>query len=216
MMPLWVYTLGNVLADEANIHIPFYGLIGNLFITIVPCIVGLLLNVFIPKMKPKVVKIAKPLAILNIISIVAFMLYVKAYIFKIIRIKDWLTLGLIPGTGFVLSSLIAFVCCLPKKQIITVSIETSIQNFFIPSLIIFTNFPSPESDYAMVPLLGISLYTAVPLSFILISKETFKYVRKKLKHDKTNPPTSSSNGDVEIKIHFESESVPLNSNQVKN
>jgi predicted Na+-dependent transporter len=147
MMPLWVYTLGDVLTKKANINIPVYGLLGNLFLTVAPCVAGVVLNIYLPKIKETALKWAKPMAVFNIITIVLFMLYVKSYVFQIIKVKDWLTLGFIPGLGFLLAAFVSFICNLSTKQIVTVAIETSIQNFFIPALIIFTNFPSPESDY---------------------------------------------------------------------
>jgi sodium/bile acid cotransporter 3/5 len=54
--------------------------------------------------------------------------------------------------GFGLAAIVAYLFGFPKKQVITISIETGIQNIGIPFLIIITNFPSPEADYALCNL----------------------------------------------------------------
>ena len=60
----------------------------------------------------------------------------------------WLCVA-IPWTGFIISAVISYLLKFPKKQIVTISIETGIQNVAIPFLVILTSFPSPDSDYAI-------------------------------------------------------------------
>ena len=82
---------------------------------------------------------------------------------------------IIPWSGFLISSFIAWLAKLPKNQILTIAIETGIQNVGIAFLIIFSNFPSPESDYAILPLISVTSFTTIPLWLFLI----FKILRKK-------------------------------------
>ena len=49
MLPLWLYTLGQLLMDKANIQIPYIMLILNLFIVIVPSILGFIVAIYVPK-----------------------------------------------------------------------------------------------------------------------------------------------------------------------
>ena len=55
--------------------------------------------------------------------------------------------------------------------------ETGIQNVGVAFLIITYNFPSPESDYAILPLISVSSLTTIPLWFLLLSIS----IKKKLK-----------------------------------
>ncbi len=56
------------------------------------------------------------------------------------------------------------------KQIFTISIETGLQNVGIAFLIIMLNFPSPEADYALLPLIGVTALTGLPLWIALLIK----------------------------------------------
>jgi hypothetical protein len=64
----------------------------------------------------------------------------------------------------------------------TISIETGLQNVTIAFLLIALNFPSPQSDYALLPLIAVTALTGLPLWLIFLVKtvvETFKNIRKK-------------------------------------
>jgi predicted Na+-dependent transporter len=67
-----------------------------------------------------------------------------------------------------LGGLVAFVCKRPAKQIFTIGIETGFQNTGVAFLIILFNFPSPESEYAFLPLIAIAMFSFVPL-FIVVA-----------------------------------------------
>jgi hypothetical protein len=55
-------------------------------------------------------------------------LYVKYYVIYLVKWKQWLVAPLIPWFGFIISSLIALCAKLPKNQVLTIAIETGIQN----------------------------------------------------------------------------------------
>jgi hypothetical protein len=59
VLPAWTYTLGTILSNRANISLPFLSLIGNLFVTIGPCLLGLFLAYKYPKLKVFCFKIVK-------------------------------------------------------------------------------------------------------------------------------------------------------------
>ncbi len=53
---------------------------------------------------------------------------------------------------------------------LTISLETGFQNVYVPFLIIMLNFPSPEADYALLPLIAVTALTGVPLWISLFLK----------------------------------------------
>jgi predicted Na+-dependent transporter len=167
-MPIWLYTLGGVFTTAANIQIPFSRLVINLFTTIGPCLCGLLLSKFFPKLKPTFIKIVKPLMIFTLLSFLALTMYARFYVFYLINLRQWLVGPLIPWTGFLLGGSIAKLARLPYSQIITIGIETGIQNAGIAFLIVLYNFPSPQSDYAILPLISVSALTGIPLWLALL------------------------------------------------
>lgn len=147
LMPIWVYTLGSVFTDAANIKIPFLNLIVNLFITIGPCLFGLCLSRIFPKIKKFVLKIAKPFTLLAVLSFLAFTIYVKLYVFSLVKLGQWLIAPFVPWTGFIIGGSTALIFRLPLRQALTIALETGIQNVGIAFLIIYYNFPSPESEF---------------------------------------------------------------------
>lgn len=52
------------------------------------------------------------------------------------------------------------------------------QNVAIAYLVIMLNFPSPQSDYALLPLIAISTITTVPLWILLFIKTCVYNIRK--------------------------------------
>lgn len=140
-MPAWVYSLGKVLSKEAQINIPILGLLGNLLITVGPCLIGLLMSYLFPKIKKAALKIAKPFTLLVMLSFLIISFMAKFYLFKLVRLRHWysskfytlmiyfkftlmfklsLTLGpIVPFTGYVLGKQIhnygLYVCFLKIK-----------------------------------------------------------------------------------------------------
>lgn len=91
MMPLWVYTLGRVFSNAAQITIPIIGLVTNTFITIGPCLFGLVMCYFFPKLKTITMRIVKPLIIVAIIIFLTILLTTKAYTFRLLRLRHWIS-----------------------------------------------------------------------------------------------------------------------------
>ena len=65
------------------------------------------------------------------------------------------------------------------KQVYTIAIETGLQNVGIAFLVISLNFPSPESDYAFLPLIAVTTLTGLPLWILLVVK-MHSYIRKQI------------------------------------
>jgi predicted Na+-dependent transporter len=130
-MPAWIYTLGTTLMIEARIQIPFLDLIVRLLFTVLPCLAGVLISIFIPKLKTYVVKIAKPFANFIVFTFLALTIYTKLYSFGLVETKQWLYAPFIPFFGFSIGGLVAFLLKFPLKQVYTIAIETGRQGFCI-------------------------------------------------------------------------------------
>lgn len=167
-MPVWLYSLGRIFTNATNIYIPFVKLIMNLFTTIGPCIFGLCLLKCFPKIKPIVLKIAKPITLFTLLSFLGLTIYVKYYVFYLFTWQLLVFPPLVPWCGLAISALVAFIARLERKQIYTIAIETTIQNVGIAFMIVLYNFPSPDADYAILPLISASLLTNLPLYVMLI------------------------------------------------
>ncbi len=147
LMPVWFYGLGKSLATENesnNLDVPFSALISNLLLSILPCLLGLFVVTKFPKLKNLAIKVSKPFGLFGVVSVVIFSCLVKYHIYSLITFKMWFCVG-IPWMGFLISGVVAYLFKFSKKQIITITVETGIQNAAIPFLVILTNFPSPDA-----------------------------------------------------------------------
>jgi hypothetical protein len=123
-MPAWIYTLGKTLMIEARIIIPFLDLVLRLLFTVVPCLAGVLISIFVPKMKKFVAAIAKPFANFIVFTFLALTIYTKAYAFGLVGITQWLYAPFIPFCGFLIGGLVAFLAKFPLNRVLTIAIET--------------------------------------------------------------------------------------------
>ena len=82
------------------------------------------------------------------------------------------------------------------KQVYTIAIETGLQNVGIAFLVISLNFPSPESDYAFLPLIAVTTLTGLPLWILLVVKT----VADAFIHKKTDQHVDASTENEEKKF----------------
>ena len=109
MMPLWIYTLGSTLTTAADIKLPIFRLVLNLFATIGPCLLGLLLSKLFPKLKCFIMKYIKQAIVVLILSFLGLIIISKYYVFTLITWQQWVAGPLIPWTGFLLGALFAWI-----------------------------------------------------------------------------------------------------------
>jgi predicted Na+-dependent transporter len=166
VLPVWVYTLGRVYSNRANLTIPFVGLLMNLLATIVPVLLGMLIAYLAPRVRAFAFKIAKPLTFVVLFSHLIMVFASKFYMVVLVRWINWLSGPLIPMSGYAIGIALALLLRLPWNQCKTVGIETGLQNVGVAFLIIFTNLRSPEADYAALPLITCSLMTNIPLFIV--------------------------------------------------
>jgi hypothetical protein len=80
------------------------------------------------------------------------------------------------------------------------------QNFGIALLIVSYNFPSPESDYAILPLLALTAMTNIPLCLALFAiklvSRTRACIHKKSKAKVVDQLKNNSNSEVDDTIQY--------------
>ena len=164
-MPAYVYTLGTYYSKQTTIELPFIKLVLNLCITVLPCLIGMVLSHFFPKLKVIFIKIAKPFTFIVLLTFLCLALVTKFYTFVLLKWYHWIAgrkkqvlinlikwlaklifylkiIGpLIPWIGYVIGGLVAWICKRPLSQCKTIAIETGIQNVGVAFLIIIINFP---------------------------------------------------------------------------
>jgi len=87
MMPLWIFTLGTTIFDQAKLGVPFARISELAFALVVPVLIGLLLQRYAPRISNLMVRILKPFSALLIVFIVVFAIITNLYIFKLFTWK---------------------------------------------------------------------------------------------------------------------------------
>lgn len=97
MMPLWIFTLGSVIFTKAKLGVPYSRISSFAFGLIIPLIVGVMIQKFLPRVAKLLVRILKPMSILLILFIVIFAIITNLYLFQLFSWRvSWLsTLDLI-------------------------------------------------------------------------------------------------------------------------
>ena len=88
-------------------------------------------------------------------SVLKKVFIVKFYTFQLLKWHHWWAC-MVPWTGYLIGGIVAFLARLPNSQIRTIMIETGIQNLGVAFLIVTTNFPSPQMDFALVTIMAVA------------------------------------------------------------
>lgn len=94
MMPLWIFTLGKLIFDKANLGVPYVRIAMMAFGFVIPVVIGISIQKFLPSVAKFLVKILKPLSAFLILFIIVLGLITNFYIFQLFSWKVSLKIGL--------------------------------------------------------------------------------------------------------------------------
>jgi predicted Na+-dependent transporter len=213
MMPIYFYTFGKLYMDDLSIRVPFWGLARTLGLVVVPYTVGILISHFVPKSRPFVEKLIKPMMIMLMLFFLTFGLVVNWYLLSMIDLTTALTAPLLPFIGFIFGALLAWMCRLNWKHIKTIGIEAGIQNVGIAFMIILYSFPQPYATQALIVPMVVAFLTTKPFWVILIIRNQLRKYKKRKELAKksnldgkliiTNDKPSLNNGKDHMAEHMQ-------------
>ncbi|KAF2354675.1 Bile acid:sodium symporter/arsenical resistance protein Acr3 [Trinorchestia longiramus] len=144
MMPTWMFLLGSrLLGPDSSITIPYTKLITSLITFSIPLFIGLLIKHKLPRWARFAGRIVKPLTFCMITYFITFGMYNQYKGMALITWNVALAGLLVAGCGYSVGALLSAVCCLKKKQIIAISIETAFQNAAIAYLLLKLSLGTP-------------------------------------------------------------------------
>ncbi|KAG0427419.1 hypothetical protein HPB47_025529 [Ixodes persulcatus] len=150
-MPLWLFTLGRSLFEDASVRIPFR----NIFTTLVsmtgPLAIGLLLQRFRPKVAAFCKRILAPVSVAMIVYIVAFGTYANLYMFKLMSWRVLVAAAANVWVGFAVGAVATRLAGLAWPDVLAV----------------------PEADIAAVVPVAASIVTPVPLLVLLLAQRVY-------------------------------------------
>ncbi|CAH1779452.1 unnamed protein product [Owenia fusiformis] len=187
MTPLWMWILGRLYMDDTRVNIPAQNAIISVAAVVVPVVIGVIVNHFKPRVGAIIVKLLRPWVVLFIIVFLALLPVAFRFSFSFVTWRIVLATFLTPLVGFILGAVIALIFKQPLKQIITISLETGMQNMQLSVVMIGISLPQPESDMAttvpiMYMLIGIMPWT-VPVT-VKITQFLIRYAKKLIYGDK--------------------------------
>ena len=180
MIPLWLFTVGQLILDEqaSGIRIPFSNIGYTLLGILIPVFIGVLIQRYRPVWSKKIRATLRPVFIFFLIFIFTFGVYTNLYVFQLFSPGMIIAGCTLPYAGFFLGGLAAFICRQSWTRVKTIAIETGIQNTGIAYLLITFSLPQPEADLSLVSPIVVATFTPIPLmigiAVVEIRKRCFK------------------------------------------
>ncbi|XP_067652200.1 ileal sodium/bile acid cotransporter-like [Haliotis asinina] len=180
LIPLWLFTLGtHVLAKGTNLKIPFTNIFASLLGLVIPIGIGLIIKHKRPEWAKKLVKIIRPITVIFLVFVFTVGLYANWYIFHLLEPLVLFVGCLLPYCGFFFGGLVAFFAQQSKKNVITIAIETGIQNTGIAIVLLRFSLPAPANDISIVAPIAAAIFTPIPLVIAILFIEIRKRCHKK-------------------------------------
>lgn len=162
---MWLFTLGRIVYSEARVKIPYQNIFLSLVGIIVPVVVGLVLQKKFPKVASFFIRAVKYIVIVFILFVLTVGVYANLFIFFLMSGEVLLAAAALPYLGFILGGLAAFVGRQDLANIITIAVETGIQNTGIPIILLRLSLQGPDRDTSIVAPVASAIFTPIPLIF---------------------------------------------------
>jgi len=161
MIPLWLFTLGRTfVSDDVDITIPFTNIMMILVCFLIPVIIGLLIQRYCKRVSTVIVRFLRPLFIISLLLLYTTGAWSNRFAVRLFRPLLVLAGFLLPCVGLTLSGVAAFVLGQPRQRIITIAIETGIQNIALAVVLMKLSLPQPDADLSIVGpvIIGMSMH----------------------------------------------------------
>ncbi|KAK7474824.1 hypothetical protein BaRGS_00033896 [Batillaria attramentaria] len=182
MIPLWLFTLGRKLYSDSSIQVPYQNIIFSLLGLIIPVCIGLVVQHRRPAWAKVLVKVSKGIMVVFLLFVLTVGVYANVYIFRLMKAQVLVTAALLPYLGFLLGGLVALAFHMSREHIITIAVETGIQNTGIAIVLLLLSLEPPDSDISIVAPIASALFTPIPI-WVAIA---VRYIHK-WRHSKKKP-----------------------------
>ncbi|KAF0297662.1 Sodium/bile acid cotransporter [Amphibalanus amphitrite] len=165
MMPLWMFTLGRKIASSGHdIQVPYQGIVSSLLVLTAPSVIGMVLRWWKPHWKEYSDRSIRPMVgvLLAIFCTVGIWLNLEQ--FSLLSLNQFLMGSAVVLLGFSLGGGLALLFRRPVAQVVTISLETGLQNGGLALLLLKASLPAPDGDvatlavYAQVIAQGLMLW----------------------------------------------------------
>ncbi|KPM04388.1 ileal sodium/bile acid cotransporter-like protein 1 [Sarcoptes scabiei] len=144
-MPIWLYTLGRTIFEGTTTSPPFR----NIFTTLASMIAR---------------RILAPFSGMMIIFIIVFGTYSNFYMFRVMNFKMIFAAAINVWCGMFLGFTLAYLFRKPMSDMLTIAIETGVQNTGVSIVVLGLSLKQPDADLASAVPVAASLMTPIPLT----------------------------------------------------
>ncbi|KAH3776386.1 hypothetical protein DPMN_177810 [Dreissena polymorpha] len=202
MMPLWLYTLGRTfLLEDLNITIPYLNILQVIASLVIPLLIGIFLQYKLTKVALVIIKLLRPFTLLVMVFFLCVGLYANWYVFKLFKPVHILAGCLLPYCGYLIGGFVAAILRQPKARVITIGLETGMQNIGVALLVLRISFPSQMSDIATVGPMASGMMTPIPALLAAIGYALYKKCCKKYE------PVAVKDDGMKVNENKENETV---------
>ncbi|CAH1713956.1 unnamed protein product [Aphis gossypii] len=173
MIPFWIVFLGKRIFSVGEMPVPYSRIGSSIIALIIPLCIGYCIQRFMPRVSRVMTRILKPLSSCLIIFIIIFATVTNLYLFKIFSWKIILAGAVIPWTGYLIGLISSTLACLPRPDIISMTVESGIQNTGIAIFMLKFSLGQPAADITTVIPVAVALMTPIPLLMAFIFKKCF-------------------------------------------
>lgn len=207
LIPMWLFTLGiHVIYRTENVTIPFLNIVTSLVGLIIPVGIGIVLQKKLPKVAECLLKLLRVLAVVFCVLVFTIGIYANLYIFRLMTPLNLLAGALLPYIGFLFGAVMALLARRNKSDILTIAIETGIQNSGVAIVLLQLSLPHPDSDIAIVSPVNCSLFTPIPIIIAIIihvvRKKCFKKDQDKATKQEVGNRNEDGDQNVPITYHY--------------
>ncbi|CAL1544816.1 unnamed protein product [Lymnaea stagnalis] len=181
LLPMWLFTLGKVVYNQGNVQIPYENIFFSLLGIIVPVLIGLFLQRKFPKVAKMWLSAVKYIVFVFIVFVLTVGVYANVYIFSLLSGEVLLAAALLPYLGFLLGGIVACIFRQGNVNIITIAVETGIQNTGIPIVLLRLSLLGPDKDTSIVAPVASALFTPIPLVIGILYVQTRMFLEKRRK-----------------------------------
>lgn len=168
VMPLWLFTLGKTIFERGNLGVPYEKIATFAVALVVPLLIGLAIQRFLPKVARILTRLLRPISALLIIFIIIFATVTNLYLFELFSWQIVVAgLGL-PWLTYSLSWCLAKVFRQNPADCLAIAIEAGIQNTGIAIFMLRFSLGQPEADLTTVLPVSVAIMTPIPLLMLYV------------------------------------------------
>ncbi|XP_066244952.1 ileal sodium/bile acid cotransporter-like [Euwallacea similis] len=203
MIPLWMFTLGATIFNDANIAVPYSQIATYVVGLIIPLGIGYFIQRYLVKVGLFLKKILKGFSSLLILFIIIFAIVTNLYLFELFSWQIVVAGMVIPWMGYSVGYIVAKILKQSNSDAIAIAVEIGIQNTGISIFLLRFSLDSLYADLTTVIPVSVAIMTPIPLGLLFICmkiKQRFWSGEKALVTvEKKNSPRrsiSSKKGDA--------------------